>query len=276
MNRLVRVLDWVVLAALTIALGWWLTTRSTGTDAAAGPVVQTVVLIAVILAVATLASATWRAARRSWTHVAAGSKLVWRRLDAHKSEQALALGLLGAAPAVDLPLLHDLAPNAPAAQTEHDTASTGVTSTSDRGDPSSPAAISPSAGKIAPGADDEAAGEPEAKPEADGETGEAGEAGEEGETDAAAAAANSKTSDDQQRAKPGETWPVQRGDSLWLIAETIVNDALGARANLGHVDTYWRELIAVNRSRLAPPYDPDLIFPGQTFVLPAPTWDLAE
>ena len=158
MNRLVRVLDWVVLAALTIALGWWLTTRSTGTDAAAGPVVQTVVLIAVILAVATLASATWRAARRSWTHVAAGSKLVWRRLDAHKSEQALALGLLGAAPAVDLPLLHDLAPNAPAAQTEHDTASTGVTSTSDRGDPSSPAAISPSAGKIAPGADDEAPG----------------------------------------------------------------------------------------------------------------------
>lgn len=253
MNRLVRVLDWVVLAALTIALGWWLTTRSTGTDAAAGPVVQTVVLIAVILAVATLAIAAWRAARRSWTHVAVGSKLVWRRLDAHKSEQALALGLLGAAPAVDLPLLHDLAPNAPAAQTEHDTASTGVTSTSDRGDPS--------------------AAEPEAKSEVDGETGETGKTG---ETDAAAAAANSKTSDDQQRAKPGETWPVKRGDSLWLIAETVVNDALGARANLGHVDTYWRELIAVNRSRLAPPYDPDLIFPGQTFVLPAPTWDLAE
>jgi len=269
MNRLVRVLDWVVLAALTIALGWWLTTRSPGTDAAAGPVVQTVVLIAVILAAATLASATWRAVRRSWTHVAAGSKLAWRRLDAHKSEQALALGLLGAAPAVDLPLLHDLAPNAPAAQTEHDTASTGVTSTSDSGDPSSPAATWPSAGEVAPGADAEAA----AEPEADGETGKTGKTG---ETDAAAAAANSKTSDDQQRAKPGETWPVKRGDSLWLIAETVVNDALGARANLGHVDTYWRELIAVNRSRLAPPYDPDLIFPGQTFVLPAPTWDLAE
>jgi nucleoid-associated protein YgaU len=36
------------------------------------------------------------------------------------------------------------------------------------------------------------------------------------------------------------------------------------------VDDYWTGLIAVNGSRLAHRDDPDLVFPGQVFVLPAP------
>ena len=36
---------------------------------------------------------------------------------------------------------------------------------------------------------------------------------------------------------------------------------------------YWQQLIEVNRDRLAPPGDPDLIHPGQRFHLPDPPPD---
>jgi nucleoid-associated protein YgaU len=36
------------------------------------------------------------------------------------------------------------------------------------------------------------------------------------------------------------------------------------------VDDYWTRLIAVNRVRFAHGGDPDLVFPGQVFELPAP------
>ena len=32
---------------------------------------------------------------------------------------------------------------------------------------------------------------------------------------------------------------------------------------------YWRRLIEANRGRLVDPDDPDLVLPGQRFVLPA-------
>lgn len=65
------------------------------------------------------------------------------------------------------------------------------------------------------------------------------------------------------------TWVVERGDHFWSIAERVVGDRLGRAASDAEVDPYWRLLIAANQDRLANPGDPDLILPGQRFLLPA-------
>ncbi len=59
---------------------------------------------------------------------------------------------------------------------------------------------------------------------------------------------------------PAATHVVAPGDNFWRIAETHVGEN-------GDVGSYWRELIAANRERLRSG-DPDLIFPGEVFVLP--------
>lgn len=67
----------------------------------------------------------------------------------------------------------------------------------------------------------------------------------------------------------GETWIAQTGDHLWLVAHETLFDAWGRQPSEAETSSYWRVLIEVNRGRLADPANPDLIFPGQTFVLPA-------
>lgn len=52
------------------------------------------------------------------------------------------------------------------------------------------------------------------------------------------------------------TWTVEPGDHLWSVAERVVGPG-------GDVAAYWRRLLAAN-----PLPDPDLVFPGQTLVLP--------
>jgi nucleoid-associated protein YgaU len=59
-----------------------------------------------------------------------------------------------------------------------------------------------------------------------------------------------------------DEWVVAPGESFWSIAEEVVGDAPA-----GDVETYWRSLIEANRDRLVSP-SPDLIRPGQVFVLP--------
>ncbi|HVM52322.1 MAG TPA: hypothetical protein VM262_03930 [Acidimicrobiales bacterium] len=68
-------------------------------------------------------------------------------------------------------------------------------------------------------------------------------------------------------APDGEEVTVVAGDHLWAIAERVVAARLGRAPTDGEVAPYWRSLIDANRDRLATG-DPDLIFPGQTFVLP--------
>jgi hypothetical protein len=68
-------------------------------------------------------------------------------------------------------------------------------------------------------------------------------------------------------------WEVERGDHFWGIAETTLAQAWGRPPTDAEIVGYWRTLIDVNRDRLAPPGDPDLIHPGQRFVLPAPPPD---
>lgn len=64
------------------------------------------------------------------------------------------------------------------------------------------------------------------------------------------------------------SWTVRRGDHFWAIAKQTLEDAWGRTPTDGETVPYWRELIEHNRDRLVPPHDPNLIFPGQRFVLP--------
>jgi nucleoid-associated protein YgaU len=68
---------------------------------------------------------------------------------------------------------------------------------------------------------------------------------------------------------PGsQAWLVQPGHCFWTIAARSLPAQLGRPVSEGEVYRYWRRLIAANADRLAIPGYPDLIFPGQVFVLP--------
>lgn len=69
------------------------------------------------------------------------------------------------------------------------------------------------------------------------------------------------------------TVTVRPGDHLWSIAERHLA-ARGDRAPTDdEVAAHWRRLIEANRDRLVDPANPDLILPGQQFVLPDATDD---
>jgi hypothetical protein len=63
---------------------------------------------------------------------------------------------------------------------------------------------------------------------------------------------------------------VRPGDSFWVLAERHETERLGRRPTEAEVGACWQELVAVNRHRLAVPDDPDLLFPGQTLIVPCP------
>jgi hypothetical protein len=64
-----------------------------------------------------------------------------------------------------------------------------------------------------------------------------------------------------------DEWTVRPGDSFWSIAEEVLSEALEGPATEAQIATYWRTLIDANRDRLVSS-SPDLIRPGQVFVLP--------
>jgi len=66
-------------------------------------------------------------------------------------------------------------------------------------------------------------------------------------------------------------WTVQAGDHLWHIAAVTLEQAHGRPVTDDEIAGYWRELIDANHDRLLAADNPDLIIPGQTFVLPAVT-----
>jgi len=63
---------------------------------------------------------------------------------------------------------------------------------------------------------------------------------------------------------------VARGDSFWSMAERTLGDAWSRAPTAAEVVPYWSRLVDANRSRLADPARPDLIFAGQVFVIPPP------
>lgn len=68
---------------------------------------------------------------------------------------------------------------------------------------------------------------------------------------------------------PAAEVQVHGGDDFWRLAEQHLATSWGRAPNPAEVAPYWRQMIDANRDRLAPPGDPNLIFPGQTFVFPA-------
>lgn len=61
---------------------------------------------------------------------------------------------------------------------------------------------------------------------------------------------------------------VVAGEHLWSIAADHLGAHLDHPPSDAEVAAHWERLIEANRDRLANPDDPDLIFPGQRFVLP--------
>lgn len=61
---------------------------------------------------------------------------------------------------------------------------------------------------------------------------------------------------------------VVEGEHLWAIAERHVRTLRGPDVGDTEVADYWRQLVEANRGRLVDPDDPDLVLPGQRFVLP--------
>ncbi len=60
------------------------------------------------------------------------------------------------------------------------------------------------------------------------------------------------------------------GECFWSIAEDVLAARLGRAPTDAEIVPYWQRLIEANRSELAHRDNPDLIFPAQSFVIPAP------
>jgi nucleoid-associated protein YgaU len=69
---------------------------------------------------------------------------------------------------------------------------------------------------------------------------------------------------------PGDRWTVAPGQCFWSIAESVLTAHLGRLPSDAEIVPYWRGLIDANRDELAQRDNPDLVFPGQTFAVPAP------
>ncbi len=63
------------------------------------------------------------------------------------------------------------------------------------------------------------------------------------------------------------TYTVKPGDTFWSIADQTLR-AAGRDPDDAAIIPYWRSLIEANRDRLRARDEPDLIFPGQVFLLP--------
>lgn len=63
---------------------------------------------------------------------------------------------------------------------------------------------------------------------------------------------------------------VEPGDHFWAIAEEQLTTAWRRQPTDTEIAPYWAELVSANTDRLLPPGDPNLIYPGQQFVVPAP------
>jgi len=65
-----------------------------------------------------------------------------------------------------------------------------------------------------------------------------------------------------------ERWTVESGDCFWTIADDLLQRAWGRAPTDAEIVPYWLSLIEANRTELADPGNPDLIFPDQVFSVP--------
>ncbi|MBW3578764.1 MAG: hypothetical protein KY462_13685 [Actinobacteria bacterium] len=80
--------------------------------------------------------------------------------------------------------------------------------------------------------------------------------------------APSPAAGETSRHQAGDVVEVQPGDHFWSIAEDTLAGERGRTPTDAETADYWRGLVDANRHRLAPPHDPDLIYPGEHYVLP--------
>lgn len=79
--------------------------------------------------------------------------------------------------------------------------------------------------------------------------------------------------DDQappRRPSPPQTWTIRSGDHFWHVAQAVLVEHWKRPVDDREVSAYWRVLVEHNRSRLADPANPDLVYAGQVLELPAP------
>ena len=67
-----------------------------------------------------------------------------------------------------------------------------------------------------------------------------------------------------------DRWTVKPGQCFWSIAEAVLTERWGRAPSDAEIVPYWRRLIDANRHELAHGDNPDLVFPGQVFQVPAP------
>ena len=77
----------------------------------------------------------------------------------------------------------------------------------------------------------------------------------------------------EAEAPAARSWDVAEGDHFWGIAKTTLTESWGRAPTDEEITPYWRQLVEANTDRLLPPEDPNLIYPGQSFELPAPPTD---
>ncbi|MCB0996195.1 MAG: LysM peptidoglycan-binding domain-containing protein [Acidimicrobiales bacterium] len=66
------------------------------------------------------------------------------------------------------------------------------------------------------------------------------------------------------------SWTVEPGESFWSIAADSLADAWQRAPTDLEVANFWADVVAANEDRLVVPGEPDLLWPGQVLVVPAP------
>jgi nucleoid-associated protein YgaU len=66
------------------------------------------------------------------------------------------------------------------------------------------------------------------------------------------------------------TWTVEPGDHLWGLTARVLAETWDRPPTDAEIASHLRTIVDANRDRLAVPDEPDLIFPGQVFLVPAP------
>lgn len=69
---------------------------------------------------------------------------------------------------------------------------------------------------------------------------------------------------------PEEAWTIAPGDHLWHVASATLADHGHPDPSPAEVLAYLDRLVAANAGVLVEPGNPDLVLPGQVFVLPSP------